>query len=44
MAKVIYRLRVKTCLLVGINVEGGVSSPGLGARVKVRCAERFTGT
>jgi len=44
MAKVIYRLKVKTCFLVGINIEGGVSSPGLGARVKVRCSERFTGT
>ncbi|KAI5169537.1 Endogenous Retrovirus Group S71 Member 1 Env Polyprotein [Manis pentadactyla] len=27
MAKVIYRLRDKTCFLVGINIEGGVSSP-----------------
>ncbi|KAI5214637.1 Double-Stranded Rna-Binding Protein Staufen-like 2 [Manis pentadactyla] len=35
MAKVIYRLRVKTCFLVGINIEGGVSSPGLGIGLSI---------
>jgi len=43
-AMVRLRLRVKMCLLVGINVEGKESSPGLGPRVRVRWSVRFTVT
>ncbi|KAI5192927.1 Tudor Domain-Containing Protein 6 [Manis pentadactyla] len=35
MAKVIYRLKVKTCFHVGINIEGGVSSPGPGLALRM---------
>jgi len=43
-ASVRLRLMVKMCLHVGSNVEGAVTSPGLGTRVRLRCSVRFRGT
>ena len=37
-----FKLRVKI-VVVDINVSGIESSPGLGARFRVRCSVRFTG-